>query len=65
MNIASGTPLEDPERRAIGVAAGDMDGDGEEEVICQNFSGGVFKNSVNLKKIFLTKGYTTLVLVEL
>lgn len=36
VNIASGTPLEDPERRAIGVAAGDFDGDGEEELYILN-----------------------------
>lgn len=27
-----GTPLEDPETKSIGVAAGDFDGDGREEV---------------------------------
>lgn len=36
VNIAAGSPLEDPERRAIGVAAGDFDGDGEEEVYVLN-----------------------------
>eukprot|EP00850_Spirogloea_muscicola_P023376 SM000352S13424 [mRNA] locus=s352:385:3517:+ [translate_table: standard] len=35
-NIAKGTPLEDPERRAIGVTAGDFDGDGEEELYVLN-----------------------------
>ncbi|MCO5605617.1 hypothetical protein L7F22_059800 [Adiantum nelumboides] len=35
-NIARGTPLEDSERRAIGVAAGDLDGDGEEEIYVLN-----------------------------
>lgn len=32
MDIAVGTPLEDPETKSIGVAAGDFDGDGQEEV---------------------------------
>ncbi len=32
MNIANGTPLEDPLSSSIGVAAGDFDGDGSEEV---------------------------------
>ncbi|MCO5589361.1 hypothetical protein L7F22_043328 [Adiantum nelumboides] len=36
VNIARGTPLEDSERRAIGVAAGDLDGDGEEEIYVLN-----------------------------
>eukprot|EP00250_Pteridium_aquilinum_P008305 c17838_g1_i1 orf=213-1838(-) len=36
VDIASGTPLQDPERRAIGVAAGDIDGDGEEEIYVLN-----------------------------
>ena len=27
-----GTPLEDPETKSIGVASGDFDGDGQEEV---------------------------------
>ncbi|KAI5070489.1 hypothetical protein GOP47_0014832 [Adiantum capillus-veneris] len=36
VNIASGTPLEDSERRAIGVAAGDLNGDGAEEIYVLN-----------------------------
>jgi hypothetical protein len=32
VNIANGTPLEDPSSSSIGVAAGDFDGDGSEEV---------------------------------
>ncbi|KAH7283774.1 hypothetical protein KP509_34G023300 [Ceratopteris richardii] len=36
MNIAPGTLLEDPGRSAIGVAAGDLDGDGEEEIYVLN-----------------------------
>eukprot|EP00850_Spirogloea_muscicola_P014637 SM000106S13985 [mRNA] locus=s106:425972:430759:+ [translate_table: standard] len=35
-NIAKGTPLEDLERRAIGVTAGDFDGDGQEELYVLN-----------------------------
>ncbi|GAQ78408.1 hypothetical protein KFL_000120540 [Klebsormidium nitens] len=36
VNVARGTPLADPERQAIGVAAGDFDGDGQEEVYVLN-----------------------------
>lgn len=36
MNVARGTPLADPERQAIGVAAGDFDADGLEEVYVLN-----------------------------
>lgn len=32
VDIAVGTLLEDPETKSIGVAAGDFDGDGQEEV---------------------------------
>lgn len=32
-----GTPLEDPETKSIGVAAGDFDGDGQEEVDLNHF----------------------------
>lgn len=32
MDIAVGTPLEDPETKSIGVAAADFDADGREEV---------------------------------
>ena len=32
VDIAVGTLLEDPETKSIGVAAGDFDGDGREEV---------------------------------
>lgn len=32
VDVAVGTPLEDPETKSIGVAAGDFDGDGQEEV---------------------------------
>ena len=33
MDVAPGTPLEDPQTKSIGVAAGDFDGDGQEEVV--------------------------------
>jgi hypothetical protein len=36
VNVAKGTPLADPERQAIGVAAGDFDGDGKEEIYVLN-----------------------------
>lgn len=36
VNIAHGTPLGDKDRRAIGVAAGDIDGDGLEEIYVLN-----------------------------
>lgn len=32
VDIAKGTLLQDPETKSIGVAAGDFDGDGREEV---------------------------------
>jgi hypothetical protein len=36
VNIANGTPLEDPSSSSIGVAAGDFDGDGSEELYVLN-----------------------------
>ncbi|CAM6014711.1 unnamed protein product [Sphagnum balticum] len=36
VNIANGTPLEDPLSSSIGVAAGDFDGDGSEELYVLN-----------------------------
>ncbi|CAM6101199.1 unnamed protein product [Calypogeia fissa] len=36
VDVATGTPLEDHDRRAIGVAAGDIDGDGQEELYVLN-----------------------------
>lgn len=36
-----GTPLEDPETKSIGVAAGDFDADGREEVEINHFLGYV------------------------
>ncbi|KAG0607582.1 hypothetical protein M758_8G040200 [Ceratodon purpureus] len=36
VDVAVGTPLEDPETKSIGVAAGDFDGDGQEELYVLN-----------------------------